>query len=119
MVGAEVVATLSDAGAVQMAPQLGAQLESVRGRVVEASDSAITLTVLATTTRSGVETLWNGERVSLPRTIVVDVRGRRLDRKRTILVTVLSLTGVILAGGILSGGSGFDGFIGGGGGGKR
>lgn len=114
--GTEVVVHLTDAGAVRLAPLLGAQLARVRGRVTDASESAVALSVIATVNRAGNEALWRGEPVTIPRELVSSIALRRVDRRRTTLVTLLALAGVVVAGSILGGGSGFDGFLGGGGG---
>ena len=117
--GSEAELFLTDLGTLQLSHQLGAQLESVRGNVAEADDKAIVLFVKATTNRSGTESLWRGERVPIPREYVKLSSIRKLDRKRTTIVTLLSLLGVVVAGSLLGGGTGFDGFIGGGGGGRQ
>lgn len=118
-VGGEVVVDLTAAGAVQLAPQLGAQLQSVRGRVAEVSESALVLAVTATSDRSGSESLWKGERAVIPRAMIDQVSERRIDRKRTWIVVLVTLVAVVVAGGILGGAGGFDGFVGGGGGGRQ
>ncbi|MEO6445203.1 MAG: hypothetical protein ABIZ91_01810 [Gemmatimonadaceae bacterium] len=117
--GSEAELFLTDIGTLQLAPTLGAQLRSVRGKVAESNQQSIVLDVNMTTNRSGTEFIWRGERVTLLREYVQSSSLRTLDKKRTSLVVALTLLGVVLVGGLLGGGFGFDGFVGGTGGGRQ
>jgi hypothetical protein len=118
-VGREVVLELSEQGAIALAPQLGAQLQSVSGRVTGVSDDAYQVSVTQTNSRSGVETLWRGENASISRAYVASVGDRRLDKRRTWIVTGLAALGVALAGQAFGVNTGLDGLIGGRGRGSR
>ncbi len=118
--GTEVSLELTDAGAVLMAPALGAQLESVKGRVALASDTVIVLGVTSTGHRNRREMLWNGERVDIPTTAVARLRERRLDRGRSWIASGLAVAGVVLVGAAFGvTGTGLDGLFGGRGGGSK
>lgn len=97
-VGRELVLELSDRGALELAPQLGAQLRSVTGRVSAFGDDGYRVAVTQTNSRGGVETLWRGEEAAIRRDYVLSVAERRLDKRRSWIVAGLSALGVILAG---------------------
>ncbi|MGQ0537449.1 MAG: hypothetical protein ACT4R6_00760 [Gemmatimonadaceae bacterium] len=118
--GKQISLELTDAGAVLLAPSLGAQLEAVNGRVAMASDTAISLGVTSTRHRNGRESLWSGERVSVPLTAVARMQERRLDKQRSWLASGLAVAGVLLLGAAFGvTGTGLDGLFGGRGGGSR
>jgi hypothetical protein len=111
--GSAVRVELTDAGALTMAPLIGARIESVDGRVTSAADTALTLTVTGTTDRFGNEVSWRGEQVVIPRSALAGFRRRTLDRKRSYLFGGVAV-GLVAAVGV---GFGIDGSGGGGGGG--
>ena len=81
--GADVRLLLSEAGAADAAPVLGAGMTSVSGRVVSVSDAEVVLLVSET---AGAERrlAWAGERITLPRSAVTSVERRSLDRRRSV-----------------------------------
>jgi len=97
-VGRELVLQLTDRGSIELAPQLGAQLRSVSGRVTEFRENAYLVAVTQTNSRSGIETLWRGEPSSIPRDYVSSIAERRLDKGRTWVAAGLSALGVALVG---------------------
>jgi hypothetical protein len=112
----EVVVELNERGSLDLAPLLGAQLKEVHGRVVSFSNGIYELSVSQTVSRGGVETLWRGENASIRSDYVRQLQQRELDGKRTTIVTVATVTGVLLLGTIFGFVPGVDGLIGGGGG---
>lgn len=118
-VGRTVVLQLSERGAIELAPRLGASLQSVSGRIDGFSNDAYQVSVTQTTSRGGVETLWNGESALVSRAYVTAVGDRQLDKRRTWIVAVLSALGVVLAGEAFGVDTGLDGLFGGGGRGTR
>jgi hypothetical protein len=96
--GSSIRVDLTDAGAVQLAPAIGQRIESLDGRSVAVSDSAVALAVSATISQAGVVAHWNNERVDIPRSAISRIRGRALDTRRTIVVSGLAVTGVFLVG---------------------
>lgn len=97
-IGRELVLELSERGAIELAPQLGSQLRSVTGRVIDFRGDVYRVAVTQTNSRGGVETLWRGEEASIPRPYVRSVGERRLDKRRTWLVSALTALGIVLAG---------------------
>lgn len=94
----ELVFELSERGRMDLAPQLGADLQRVAGRVTAFEGEVYSLAVTQTHSRGGIETLWRGERATIPRAYVVTVAERRLDKRRTWIAAGLSVLGVVIAG---------------------
>ena len=78
---------LSDSGTTALAALLGPSTAAVAGVVVASSPDAYLVSVRETRTRSGRETDWAGERVSIPRSLVSGLEGRYFSRRRTVLAT--------------------------------
>jgi hypothetical protein len=76
---------LSDSGAVVLASAIGPAASAVTGRVVADSGDAYVVSLSAVRRRDGDETLWRGERVSIARSLVIDVGTRRFSVSRTAL----------------------------------
>jgi hypothetical protein len=117
--GNDVRIELTDAGAVRLAPQIGARMAAIDGRTLQSNDSAIVLAVAAVVAQNGRSMPWSQERLSVPRDAVSSLRTRVLDRKKTWIVAGLSLVGVLVLGDLFGLGTGFGGLIGIGGGGGR
>lgn len=118
-VGREVVLELSERGSIELAPRLGAQLQSVSGRVSDYSDDIYQISVTQTTSHGGVETLWRGESAAVARAYVTSVGDRQLDKPRSWIVAGLTAFGVALAGKAFGVNTGLDGLFGSGGRGGR
>ena len=84
--GSEVRVRLTDAGAVALAPLVGNRIEMVDGRVSSVTDTAVTLSVTATTDRVGSEVPWKGEQVVFPRSSVARLEQKHLDRGKSYMV---------------------------------
>lgn len=96
--GAEVRLTLTDAGSVDLASQLGPRVEAVDGlleRAAGAAGDTIVLRARRTVQRNGREADWQGERIVVPARAVASVRERRLSRSRTALAAVAVVGGAI------------------------
>lgn len=117
--GREVVLELTPNGSLELAPQLGAQLVSVTGRLGDVTGSRYVVSVRQTNARGGIETLWKGEQANIPKNLVTQVFERRIDKKRSWMVAGLTVVGVVLAGEAFGINTGLDGFISGGGRGDR
>jgi hypothetical protein len=86
-VGRDVELTLSDSGAVVLTRQIGPSAEAIRGRFATDSGNQIILSVTGVRQRDGNDVDWKGERVSIPRPLVIKVEERRFSRARTALFT--------------------------------
>ena len=94
--GSEVRVVLTDAGSVQLASLVGPRVETLEGRTVQVSDSALVVAVSSTFNRAGVEMPWNHERLSVPRGAIDQIRKRELDHRKTWLVSGASVVGLFL-----------------------
>jgi hypothetical protein len=94
----EVAVAITEAGRSTMAPVLGPDARRIHGRLLPGADSAFVLAVTQVH-RLGAATSepWAGERIEVPRTLVADVRARRLSRPRTALVVGLALVAAVVA----------------------
>ena len=117
--GEEVRLALSDAGSVQMAPLIGPRIGAIDGRSIESSDSALVLAVESVVGQGGRSMAWSLERLSVPRGAVSSVRTKAFDHKKTWAVAGLTVAGAFVVGSIFGMGNGFDGVLGGSGGGGR
>ena len=112
--GSEVRVRLTDAGAVTLAPLVGNRVETVDGRVSLVTDTAVTLSVTATTDRFGSEVPWKGEQVVFPRSTVATLERKHLDRGKSYVVGGIA-AGLVAAIGVGFSVTGNGGGTGGGG----
>ena len=83
----------------EVARQVGPQAALLDGRLMERSDSGLTLRVETVTRRNGGEEPWReGALVLVPTGAVQGVQTRRLDRTRTVLVVAGAVVGAVLLG---------------------
>ncbi len=85
LAGRAIQVSLTDSGAVVLAPRLGNGIESVDGRVLADTISHLLLSVMGTQRRDGIENTWKGEPLDIPRSLVAGVMERRFSRARTAL----------------------------------
>jgi hypothetical protein len=85
LVGERVQLVLTDAGSEGLASIVGPGTGELEGRLVADSAGVYVLTLLATTTRTGVESDWRGERVLVPARFAASVLERRFSRSRTMV----------------------------------
>jgi hypothetical protein len=85
LAGRRVQLSLTDSGAVVLAPRLGNEIESVDGTLTADSAGEYTVAVVSTKRRDGQENDWRGEPVRIPHTLVSTVSERRFSRARTML----------------------------------
>jgi len=106
-VGKSVEVTLSDSGSFALARQIGPSAAAINGRLTSDSASALILAVTGVRQRDGNEVDWKGERLSVPRPLVVKLEERRFSRGRTTLFVGSVVVGILVARQAL-GGSGFS-----------
>ena len=90
LAGSDVRLHLSEAGATNVAPIVGAGMTSVSGRVLSVSESDLVV-VVSETAGADRRLSWAGERITLPRSAVSSVERRSLDRRRTIGVSAIGV----------------------------
>ena len=85
LAGRRVQLSITDSGAVVLAPRLGNAIESVDGTLTADSAAEYFVSVLSTKRRDGQENDWRGEPVMIPHSLVSSVAERRFSRARTML----------------------------------
>ena len=108
-VGGEVQLTLSDSGAVVLSRQIGPSAEAIKGRFAADSANTYVMAVTGVRQRSGTDVDWKGERVVVPRPLIVKVEERRFSRARTAVFTGVTVIGLVTLRQAL-GGEGFSFF---------
>jgi hypothetical protein len=85
LAGREVQLSLSDSGAVVLASTLGPSADAINGRVIRESDTSLYVAVSSVRRRSGNESPWTGEPLTIPRILVNNAGERRFSTSRTVL----------------------------------
>lgn len=96
--GTTVRLRLTDAGSVALAPLIGPQIESMDGRLVSAADTSFVLGVTQTANRSGLETPWRGEQLTVPRAAIARVERKQLSKGRTWTMGAIFVGAIALIG---------------------
>jgi hypothetical protein len=97
-VGAPVRLQLTDQASCELSPLIGSGITRADGRLVSASDSALTLSLTNVVARNGIETSWKGEQVSFRRSGLVRIERRELDRRRSWMVGVGGVAATVALG---------------------
>lgn len=93
--GTRVHVQLTDTGSGELARYLGPNVVSVDGRLLQATDSNMALSVNTVGMRDGDEQYWKGEAVSLPKVAIATVQQKKLSRWRSGLLASAFLVGVV------------------------
>ena len=92
-----VQATLTDVGAVAVAPVFGPRIRIIEGALVSRTDSALVLRVRQVTRADGTEQTINGDQVVLSGSSVQDVGYVRTAVGRSVILAAVIVTGVVAA----------------------
>lgn len=92
--GRRVAVDLTDAGAVEMARQVGPRARTLTGDVTALTEREMVLALRAVSDVRGIETFWGGEQVTVPRASIGTMAERRLSRGRTAVFSVGMLAGL-------------------------
>lgn len=114
--GTKLRVSLTDAGSDSLARYLGPGVESVDGKLLQTTDSGVSLSVSEVAMRSGQDQFWKGETVVIPRYSLANVQERRINKPKSILlggVLIAALASIRLSG--VVGGNGGGSSSGGGG----
>ena len=93
--GTIVSATLTDAGRVSVGRTVGEGARKLEGLVEAVDDTAYVLRMRSVTYLNGQTNGWTGERLSVSRQAMTDVRERRFSSKRTAIAVASTLGGVV------------------------
>lgn len=114
--GINVQAQLTDQGTASLGRLLGMGVVEVRGDLAKATEDSMTISVRAVRLRNGTENFWQGEEVTLERSLISHVNQRTFSLKKTLLSGV-GLAAIVVAAAEAFSGSGNGGAPPGGGGG--
>jgi hypothetical protein len=103
--GSRVHVALTDRGSVELAQYLGPRVSGVDGRLVQSSDSTVSVSVSQVVMQSGDEQLWKGESVAIPREAIASVQGRKLSFWRSGIIGGALAAAALLIGSQAGGGS--------------
>lgn len=109
--GTKLRISLTDAGSDSLARYLGPGVQSVDGKLIQTTDSGVSLSVSQIAMRSGLDQFWKGETVVIPKYTLATVQQRRIAKTRSILlggVLVAALASLRLSG-VVGGNSGGGG----------
>ncbi|HEX6626447.1 MAG TPA: hypothetical protein VF105_00700 [Gemmatimonadaceae bacterium] len=110
-VGQPVRLTLTDAGSVNLAAEIGPSVEALGGKLLDDSGNAYLVALSESRKRNGIEMDWRGEQVSISKSLVADIQQRQFSRTRTGVLSAGLVTALVLlerafwgSGGVFGGG---------------
>ena len=110
-IGQPVRLTLTEAGSVNLAAELGPSVEAVGGKLLGDSANAYLVALSESRKRNGIEMDWRGEQVSISKSLVADIQQRQFSRTRTGVLSAGLVTALVLlerafwgSGGVFGGG---------------
>jgi hypothetical protein len=95
LTGHQLQLSITDSGAVILAPQVGFGIEAVDGKLVADTASRYIVSVSGIRRRDGLESDWKGESVNIPHALVSTVMERRFSRARTTLFAVATTIAMV------------------------
>lgn len=98
--------TLNDQGRVDIAALVGPRAASLEGIVASLTDSTYVLNVKQLTRLGGVDEIWTGEAVTVPRRDVTETAVRHFSTPRTLALAAVIVGGTV---GVRSGAGGITG----------
>lgn len=107
--GEHVGLLVSDEGRIALRDQMGQGVDRIEGILLEKSGDDYLMRVSRVTTIRGQAAHWTGEQVRVPLSTVARVEGRKVSRRKTLLMVggLVAGAAILLATGAL-GGFGFD-----------
>ncbi|MGQ0703544.1 MAG: hypothetical protein ACT4PM_10475 [Gemmatimonadales bacterium] len=103
--GTNVALDINDAGREALGGQMGPDIATVQGQLIERDSASYLLAVSAVKLRAGGDQVWTGERVRIRNDYVWNRSERRLSWGRTVAFGALSVGGI---GGLLAALGAFD-----------
>src|SRR5688500_15526879 len=107
--GEHVGLLVSDEGRIALRDQMGQGVDRIEGILLEKNGGDYLMRVSSVKTIRGQTAHWTGEQVRIPLTTVARVEGRKISRRKTLLMVagVVAGAAILFATGTL-GGFGFD-----------
>ncbi|MFL5552562.1 MAG: hypothetical protein ACJ78R_04595 [Gemmatimonadaceae bacterium] len=95
-IGQPVRVTLTEAGSVNLAAELGPSVETVGGRLLGDSANTYLVALSESRKRNGMEMDWRGEQVSISKSLVADIQQRQFSRTRTAFLSAGVVTALVV-----------------------
>ncbi|MFL5566081.1 MAG: hypothetical protein ACJ79B_00195 [Gemmatimonadaceae bacterium] len=95
-IGQPVRLTLTDAGSVNLAAELGPSVEAVGGKLLGDSGNVYLVALSESRKRNGIEMDWRGEQVSISKSLVADIQQRQFSRTRTAFLSAGVVTALVV-----------------------
>ena len=107
LLGTRVELQINDAGRVALGGSVAPEVARLEGRLVGQDSAQVVLSVLAVHLLRGGVQVWSGERLTVSRAHVSELRERHLSKSKSAIVAgaVSAALAVIIRQGILGGGS--------------
>jgi len=93
--GNDLVAMLTDTGAVELASVVGPRVTGLSGRYLGLTGDTLLLSVKTVIKRDGNEEFWRGERVGVPRTSVAHLSRREFSKTRSGAIIGAFVAGLV------------------------
>jgi hypothetical protein len=93
--GQRVQFSLTDSGAVVLAPKVGPSVEAIEGELLADTAGTYVVAVALTRGRGGTEIDWRGERVAVAHGLVSSVAQRRFSPTRSAFAGALMTAGIV------------------------
>lgn len=106
LLGSRVELVVTDAGRLALGGTVGPAIDRIEGRLVGQDSAQLVLSVLAVHLLRGGVQVWSGERLTVSREHVTQLRERHLSKSRSAIVAgaVTTALAVIIRQGVLGGG---------------
>jgi hypothetical protein len=95
LLGKRVQLSLTDSGSVVMTSRVGPSVDAIEGNLLADSAGTYLLGVTLTRARSGAETDWREERITVPHPLVASFAERRFSRSRSTFAGALMSAGIV------------------------
>ena len=95
--GTDVEVRLTTAGATALANEIGPDMLTIQGHVLEADSATLSVAVTRTETARGIGYDWKGEHVTLQRSAIADLRQKKFAVGPSALIGGLAGGGVVAA----------------------
>jgi hypothetical protein len=95
--GTRIEAELTGSGSEELAPQLGPQIATLRGQLLETDQSTLLLSINSVTVKNHERTSWKGEQVRIPLSTVSRVHQRKFSLGRTFMLGGAAIGALVAA----------------------
>jgi hypothetical protein len=94
-IGQPVRLTLTEAGSVNLASELGPSVEAVAGKLMNDSGDSYLVALSESRRRNGIEMDWRGEEVSISKSLVAGIQLRQFSPSRTAFLSAGLVTALV------------------------